>query len=226
MAAAPPHPPTTRHECGSGCRSDRFRTRGGVRSRSGVGDSGATEPAQGSPTVDAWTPRPCPRPTRRPARRPPTPSGAARRRRSPSDEPSGRTARAGPAPGPRPGGRPDLGPPGAPRPARRDGRRLPLEPVGERLGERVLLRRGPGRQRTWKAFFCGSFDAATPSPSTSRRPSLWAMALSVRLFGLSSFAILLPQVLMGVGTVGGGLRHGEAPLRRGGRPARRAPCWR
>ena len=28
------------------------------------------------------------------------------------------------------------------------------------------------------------------------------MALSVRVFGLSSFAILLPQVLMGVGTVG------------------------
>lgn len=32
--------------------------------------------------------------------------------------------------------------------------------------------------------------------------SLWPMALSVRLFGLNSFAVLAPQVLMGVATVG------------------------
>ena len=46
---------------------------------------------------------------------------------------------------------------------------------------------------------------ATPrarSPSTRRRSSLWPMALSVRLFGLSSWSILVPQALMGVATVG------------------------
>lgn len=54
---------------------------------------------------------------------------------------------------------------------------------------------------SWSAFFWGSFDASNAITVDKPPAALWAMALSVRLFGLSSFAILLPQVLMGVGTV-------------------------
>ncbi|MDE9365115.1 glycosyltransferase family 39 protein [Luteipulveratus sp. YIM 133132] len=54
---------------------------------------------------------------------------------------------------------------------------------------------------SWKAFFYGSSDAASSITVDKPPASLWLMALSVRVLGLSSFAILLPQVLMGVGTV-------------------------
>jgi len=54
----------------------------------------------------------------------------------------------------------------------------------------------------WTAFFYGSSDAANSITVDKPPASLWLMALSVRLFGLSSFSILLPQALMGVATVG------------------------
>ncbi|MFF4050318.1 ArnT family glycosyltransferase [Streptomyces chartreusis] len=54
---------------------------------------------------------------------------------------------------------------------------------------------------SWKAFFFGSLDAANAITVDKPPVSLWPMALSVRLFGLHSWAILLPEVLMGVGTV-------------------------
>ncbi|REF29245.1 ArnT family glycosyltransferase [Calidifontibacter indicus] len=55
---------------------------------------------------------------------------------------------------------------------------------------------------SWKAFFYGSSDAANAITVDKPPASLWAMALSIRVFGLNSFAILLPQVLMGLATVG------------------------
>ena len=55
---------------------------------------------------------------------------------------------------------------------------------------------------SWKAFFYGSSDAASSITVDKPPASLWLMALSVRVHGLSSFAILLPQALMGVATVG------------------------
>src|SRR5689334_22259059 len=54
---------------------------------------------------------------------------------------------------------------------------------------------------SWKAFFFGSSDAASSITVDKTPLSLWPMALSVRLFGLSSWSILVPQALMGVGTV-------------------------
>lgn len=54
----------------------------------------------------------------------------------------------------------------------------------------------------WTAFFYGSSDAANSITVDKPPASLWLMVLSVRLFGLSSFSILLPQALMGVATVG------------------------
>ena len=55
---------------------------------------------------------------------------------------------------------------------------------------------------TWKAFFFGSSDAANAISVDKPPLSLWPMELSVRLFGLSGWSILVPQALMGVATVG------------------------
>ena len=54
---------------------------------------------------------------------------------------------------------------------------------------------------SWKAFFFGSFDAANAITVDKTPLSLWPMALSVRLFGLSSWSILVPQALEGVAAV-------------------------
>ncbi|KOV78936.1 glycosyl transferase [Streptomyces sp. NRRL WC-3618] len=56
--------------------------------------------------------------------------------------------------------------------------------------------------QSWKAFFFGSLDASNAITVDKPPASLWPMALSVRLFGLGSFAILFPQVLMAVATAG------------------------
>ncbi|MEW1793533.1 ArnT family glycosyltransferase [Streptomyces niveus] len=54
---------------------------------------------------------------------------------------------------------------------------------------------------SWKAFFFGSSDAANSITVDKPPVALWPMALSVRLFGLGSWQILVPEALMGVGTV-------------------------
>ncbi|MFE5143225.1 ArnT family glycosyltransferase [Streptomyces fagopyri] len=56
--------------------------------------------------------------------------------------------------------------------------------------------------QSWKAFFFGSLDSANAITVDKPPASLWPMALSVRVFGLSSWAILVPEALMGVATVG------------------------
>lgn len=56
--------------------------------------------------------------------------------------------------------------------------------------------------QSWTALFYGSSDAANAITVDKPPASLWVMALSVRIFGLNSFAILAPQVLMGVASVG------------------------
>jgi 4-amino-4-deoxy-L-arabinose transferase-like glycosyltransferase len=54
---------------------------------------------------------------------------------------------------------------------------------------------------SWKALFFGSLDAGNSITVDKTPASLWAMELSVRLFGLNSWALLVPQALMGVATV-------------------------
>ncbi|WP_371670421.1 glycosyltransferase family 39 protein [Streptomyces sp. NBC_00289] len=54
---------------------------------------------------------------------------------------------------------------------------------------------------SWKAFFFGSLDASNAITVDKPPASLWPMELAVRVFGLNSWAILAPEVLMGVGTV-------------------------
>ncbi len=55
--------------------------------------------------------------------------------------------------------------------------------------------------QSWKAFLFGSSDAANSITVDKPPMALWPMALSIRIFGLSSWSILVPQALMGVGTV-------------------------
>lgn len=56
--------------------------------------------------------------------------------------------------------------------------------------------------QSWQAFLFGASDA--PGTITVDKPplALWPMALSVKLFGLSTWSILVPQALMGVASVG------------------------
>ncbi|MFF2297123.1 ArnT family glycosyltransferase [Arthrobacter sp. NPDC058127] len=50
----------------------------------------------------------------------------------------------------------------------------------------------------WTAFFYGSSDPNNAITVDKPPLSLWIMSLSVRIFGLNSWSILLPQALMGV----------------------------
>ncbi|MEO9323259.1 glycosyltransferase family 39 protein [Nocardioides sp. C4-1] len=54
---------------------------------------------------------------------------------------------------------------------------------------------------SWRAMFFGSFDAAGSITVDKPPLSLWPMALSARVLGLSAWSMLLPQALMGVATV-------------------------
>jgi 4-amino-4-deoxy-L-arabinose transferase-like glycosyltransferase len=54
---------------------------------------------------------------------------------------------------------------------------------------------------SWKAFLFGSSDAGN-SITVDKPPAfLWPMEISARLFGLSSFTMLLPDALAGIGAV-------------------------
>ena len=55
--------------------------------------------------------------------------------------------------------------------------------------------------RSWKAALFGASDAAGSITVDKPPAALWPMELSVRLFGLSSWSMLVPQVLIGVATV-------------------------
>ncbi|HWA67800.1 MAG TPA: glycosyltransferase family 39 protein [Mycobacteriales bacterium] len=55
---------------------------------------------------------------------------------------------------------------------------------------------------SWKALFFGSLDSANSITVDKPPAALWVMDLSARLFGLSSWSILVPEALMGVATVG------------------------
>ncbi|WP_256981137.1 MULTISPECIES: glycosyltransferase family 39 protein [unclassified Rhodococcus (in: high G+C Gram-positive bacteria)] len=55
---------------------------------------------------------------------------------------------------------------------------------------------------SWKAFLFGSSDAANSITVDKPPASLWIMELYVRIFGLNSWSLLLPQVLMAVLSVG------------------------
>ncbi|MCW3004722.1 MAG: glycosyltransferase family 39 protein, partial [Conexibacter sp.] len=54
---------------------------------------------------------------------------------------------------------------------------------------------------SWHDFLYNSFDGAGIMTVDKPPLALWVQALSVKAFGMSSWSILVPQALMGVGTV-------------------------
>jgi 4-amino-4-deoxy-L-arabinose transferase-like glycosyltransferase len=56
--------------------------------------------------------------------------------------------------------------------------------------------------KSWKAMFFGSSDAANSITVDKPPASLWLMEVSARIFGVSSWSILVPQALAGVASVG------------------------
>ncbi|WP_045877207.1 glycosyltransferase family 39 protein [Pseudofrankia sp. DC12] len=56
--------------------------------------------------------------------------------------------------------------------------------------------------KSWKAFFFGSIDASNYITVDKPPASLWMMALSGRIFGFSSWSMLVPNALCGVASVG------------------------
>ncbi|WP_051914236.1 glycosyltransferase family 39 protein [Thermorudis peleae] len=56
--------------------------------------------------------------------------------------------------------------------------------------------------KSWKAFFFGSFDPSNFITVDKPPLALWVMDLSARLFGVSSWSILVPEALEGVAAVG------------------------
>ncbi|MGW7238714.1 glycosyltransferase family 39 protein [Streptomyces sp. NPDC054804] len=55
--------------------------------------------------------------------------------------------------------------------------------------------------KSWKAMFFGSLDAGNAITVDKPSAFLWPMEIAARVFGLDSWTILGPEVLMGVGTV-------------------------
>jgi 4-amino-4-deoxy-L-arabinose transferase-like glycosyltransferase len=55
---------------------------------------------------------------------------------------------------------------------------------------------------SWKALLFGATDAASGITLDKAPASVWMMALSVKVFGLSSWNVLIPQALQGVAAVG------------------------
>ncbi|MHB8243538.1 MAG: ArnT family glycosyltransferase [Solirubrobacteraceae bacterium] len=55
--------------------------------------------------------------------------------------------------------------------------------------------------KSWKAFFFGSIDSSSFITVDKPPASLWVMALSGRIFGFSSWSMLVPQALEGVAAV-------------------------
>ncbi|MFC7583626.1 glycosyltransferase family 39 protein [Nonomuraea antimicrobica] len=56
--------------------------------------------------------------------------------------------------------------------------------------------------QSWKAFFFGALDAGSFITVDKPPLALWVMGLSARIFGYSTWSMLLPQALAGVAAVG------------------------
>ncbi|WP_432574312.1 glycosyltransferase family 39 protein [Kineococcus sp. SYSU DK005] len=69
--------------------------------------------------------------------------------------------------------------------------------------------------KDWTAFFFGSADAGNTITVDKPPASLWVVAASARVFGLSSWSVLVPQALMGVAAVAvlhGAVRRVAGPV--------------
>ena len=55
--------------------------------------------------------------------------------------------------------------------------------------------------QSWKAWLFASLDAGNAITVDKPPAAMWVMGLSMRLFGVNSWALLAPQALMGVASV-------------------------
>src|SRR4051794_3465038 len=55
--------------------------------------------------------------------------------------------------------------------------------------------------QSWKAWLFASLDAGNAITVDKPPAAMWVMGLSMRIFGVNSWALLAPQALMGVGSV-------------------------
>src|SRR3984885_14031463 len=55
--------------------------------------------------------------------------------------------------------------------------------------------------RSWKAFFFGSFDSSSFITVDKTPASLWVDEIAARIFGFSSWTLLVPQALEGIASV-------------------------
>ena len=55
--------------------------------------------------------------------------------------------------------------------------------------------------QSWKAWLFGSLDSGNAITVDKPPAALWVMTLSARIFGFNSWSLLVPQALMGVGSV-------------------------
>ena len=90
---------------------------------------------------------------------------------------------------------------GARRHLRFDRTALRLEPGADRHGQHLLCRRGKERDGELEGFFFGSLDPGSFITVDKPPAALWVMELSGRIFGFSSWSMLLPEALAGVATV-------------------------
>ena len=77
--------------------------------------------------------------------------------------------------------------------------------------------------QSWKAWLFGSLDSGNAITVDKPPAALWVMALSARIFGFSSWSLLVPQALMGVASVAllhAAVRRWAGPV--AGLPGRRA----
>ncbi|MEV1247127.1 glycosyltransferase family 39 protein [Nonomuraea sp. NPDC049750] len=56
--------------------------------------------------------------------------------------------------------------------------------------------------KSWKAFFFGAIDSSSYITVDKPPLALWVMGLSARIFGFSTWSMLIPQALAGVASVG------------------------
>ena len=69
------------------------------------------------------------------------------------------------------------------------------------MGEQVLLAAVQAATRSWKALLFGSSDAGNSITVDKPPAGLWPMDISAHIFGVSSWPILVPQVVLGVASV-------------------------
>ena len=72
---------------------------------------------------------------------------------------------------------------------------------GNGLGNTYYSAAIRGMSQSWHDFFFAAFDRGGYISVDKPPVALWFGALSVRLFGYSSWSLLLPSALAGVGTV-------------------------